>query len=222
MPGQSPSMTTRKISGLKAQTCLRSSSKSLQQPIDVVELDFRTEALAGAAAQFVQNLAGFLQGILVGNFDVALIIGAVVRHRPAERVALDAVARLSVGGADLVIPGVAPLALHPALHLLGEIARRLLQLVERLGLRTDRLAGLAVAAMPRWRRASPARRGPAAPGYRPARRRAGASSHRACGAALPAARRRRPFARRGPADPRPAAARAGPSGPAGLVPCWPC
>jgi hypothetical protein len=35
------------------------------------------------------------------------------------------------------------LALHAALHLLGKVARRLLQLVERLGLWADRLAGLA-------------------------------------------------------------------------------
>ena len=76
-------MTRRKVSGLKAQTCLRSSSKSLQQPIDVVELDFRTKALASTAAQFVQNLAGFLQRILVGDFDVALIIGSIIRQRPA-------------------------------------------------------------------------------------------------------------------------------------------
>src|SRR6202035_5127144 len=66
-------MTKRKVSGLKAQTCLRSSSKSLQQSIDVVELDFRTKALARTAAQVVQNLAGFLQSILVGDFDVPLI-----------------------------------------------------------------------------------------------------------------------------------------------------
>src|ERR1700732_1767661 len=77
-----PDMTRRKVSGLKAQTCLRSSSKSLQQSIDVVELDFRTKALARTTAQFVQNLAGFLQSILIGDFDVPLIVGSVIRQRP--------------------------------------------------------------------------------------------------------------------------------------------
>src|SRR5712691_4743654 len=97
----------RNVSGLKVEICLRSSSKSLQQPVDVVELDFGTEALAGAAAQFVQDLASFLQGILVGDFDVTLIIGAVVRHRPPERIALDPIAWQSIRGADLVVPRIA-------------------------------------------------------------------------------------------------------------------
>src|SRR5258708_24487129 len=142
MPGSPPDVTRSKVSGLKAEICLRSSSKSLQQPVDVVELDFRTEALAGATAQFVQDLTRFLQGILVGDFDVTLIIGAVVRHRPTERIALDPIARQAVGGADLVIPRAAPLSLHTPLHLLGEIAGRLLQLVQRVGFRADRLARL--------------------------------------------------------------------------------
>src|SRR5262249_44180656 len=109
-------MTRRKVSRLKAQTCVRSSSKSLQQALDVVELDFRTVALARATAQFVQNLPSFLQSILVGDFDVALIICSVIRQRPSERIALDPVTRRPVGRADVVLIRVAPLALHPALH----------------------------------------------------------------------------------------------------------
>src|ERR1700736_874223 len=99
MPGRRPGVAMRKLSGLKAEICLRSSSKSLQQPVDVVELDFRTEALASASAQFVQDLTCLLQGILVGDFNVTLIIGAVVRHRSTERISLDLITRDSLGGA---------------------------------------------------------------------------------------------------------------------------
>src|SRR5439155_7775507 len=75
---------------------------------------------------------------------VALIIGAVVGDRPAKRVALDTVARIAVGRADLIAVGVAAEVAEAALELLGEIARRLLQLVQRLALRADRLPGLAM------------------------------------------------------------------------------
>ena len=116
---------------MKAESRLRSSLKSLQQSIDIIELDFGTEALTSAAAQFIQDITGFLQSVLIGDFNVALIISAVVRHRAAERIALDLVTLLSVGRTDLVLVRVAPLALHAPLHLLREIARRLLQLIER-------------------------------------------------------------------------------------------
>src|SRR5260370_8940502 len=102
-------MGMRKVDRLKAEIRLRSSSKSLQQPVDVVELDFRTEALAGATAQFVQDLTCLLQGILVGDFNITLVIVAVVRHRSTERIALDPIARQSVCVAYLVIPRAAPL-----------------------------------------------------------------------------------------------------------------
>src|SRR5438552_6523950 len=105
MPRSSPGMTTGKVSRLKANPCLGSSSKSLQQSFDVVELDFRPEALAGPATQLVEDLASLLEGILIRDFNVALIVSAVVGHRPAERVALHPVARQPVGGADLVIAG---------------------------------------------------------------------------------------------------------------------
>src|SRR5262249_60507018 len=62
--------------------------------------------------------------------------------RASQRIALDLIARPPIGGADLVLIRVAPLTLHTALHLLSEIARRLLQLIECFGLRADRLAGL--------------------------------------------------------------------------------
>src|SRR5271166_4823147 len=118
----------------------RPSSKPFQQAVDVIELDFRAETLTGAAAQLVQDLAGLLQGILVRDLYVSLIVSAVVRHRAAERIAFDAIARIAVGGADVVIVGIS--AAEAALHLLGELARRLLQLVERFGLGPDRLAWL--------------------------------------------------------------------------------
>ena len=67
-----------RVSRLKAKNCLGSSLKSLEQPVDVVEFDFRAVALAGAPTQFVQDLARLLQRVLIGNFNVALIISAVI------------------------------------------------------------------------------------------------------------------------------------------------
>src|SRR5207245_2132893 len=69
--------------------------------------------------------------------------GAVARGGPTERVALDPAALIAVGCADLVIAGIAPAFAEALPQLLGEVARRLLQLIERLGLRPDRLARLA-------------------------------------------------------------------------------
>jgi hypothetical protein len=76
--GARPGMLRKRVGRLKAESRFRSSLKSLQQSIDIIELDFGTEALASAAAQFIQDLTGFLQSILIGDFDVALIIGAIV------------------------------------------------------------------------------------------------------------------------------------------------
>jgi hypothetical protein len=115
-------------------------SKPFQQTLDIVELDLRAVALPGPAAQFIEDLAGFLQGVLIGNLDIPLIEGTVIRHRPAEGVALDLVPRLAVGGSDIIIIRIA--AAQAALHLLGEFAGRLLQLIEGFGLRTDRFARL--------------------------------------------------------------------------------
>src|SRR5205085_3673871 len=70
-------------------------------------------------------------------------IGAVAGGRTAERVALDAAALIAIGRADLVIRGIAPALAEPLLQLLREIPRRLLQLVERFGLRPDRITRLA-------------------------------------------------------------------------------
>src|ERR1700751_3495076 len=119
----------------------RSISEPLQQPLDIIELDLRAEALSGAAPQFVENFASFLQGILVGNLDISPVQRAVVRHWPTERIAFDLVSGLAVGGRYIIIIGIT--AAQGALHLLGEFARRLLQLIERFGLGPDRCARLA-------------------------------------------------------------------------------
>src|SRR5438445_9967899 len=117
-----------------------SSSEPFQQALDVIELDLRAEPLAGAAAQLVQDLPGPLQRIQIWDLHIPLVVGTVVRHRPTERITLDRIPWCAVGGSDLVVAGID--ATQAALHLLSELTRRLLQLVERLGLGRNCFAGL--------------------------------------------------------------------------------
>src|ERR1700730_16710775 len=83
-----------------------SSSEPFQQALDVIELDLRAEALAGAAAQLVQDLPGPLQRIQIWDLHIPLVVGTVVGHRPTERVALDPIPWCAVGGSDLVAAGI--------------------------------------------------------------------------------------------------------------------
>src|SRR5258708_2255987 len=122
-------------------------SELLQQPIDVVALDLGPAALAGAAAQLVEDALGLLDGVIavgaVAHAHAAAVvdaaIGVVLRVEPAERVAVGLALTLTLAGLAAVGLAVAGLP-H---HLLGHAARRLLQLVERIGLRADGVAGLA-------------------------------------------------------------------------------
>src|SRR5260370_603723 len=114
-------------------------SESFDEPVDVIALDLGPRALAGTPSQLVENLARFLHIGLVGDLDVALIVGAVARALAARR--------LAMGGrgphaARIAAIGVA-LALAHLVHLLGHRAGGLLKLVERVGLRSDCLAGRA-------------------------------------------------------------------------------
>src|SRR5207245_1183849 len=93
-------------------------------------------------AQFIEDAARFLQNVLVRNLDVTAIIGPIIGERPAQRVALAPLAPGTVGRSDLAAR-LAQAVADLVLELRCEIARRLLQLVERVGLRTDRLAGAA-------------------------------------------------------------------------------
>src|SRR6516165_11084437 len=119
----------------------RSISKPFQQTLDIVELHLRAGAFPSAAAQLIEDLAGFLQSVLIGDLYISLIESAVVRHRPAKGVAIDLVPRLAVGGSDITIVRIA--AAEAPLHLLGEFARRLLQLIEGFGLGPNRFTRLA-------------------------------------------------------------------------------
>src|SRR6266852_6236990 len=104
------------------------SSELLQQPIDIVTLDLGPAPLAGAPTQLVEDPLGLL--------DAA--IGAILRVQPAERVALGLALTLAIPRFAAVGLAVAGLP-H---HLLGHAARGLLQLVKRVRLRADRVAGL--------------------------------------------------------------------------------
>src|SRR5439155_171084 len=117
-----------------------SSSEPFQQSLDVIELDLRAKALSGAATQLVKDLPRPLQRILIWDLHIALIVGTVARHRATERIALDPIPWCAVGGSDLVASGID--ATQAALHLLRELPRRLLQLVERLRLGRNSFAGL--------------------------------------------------------------------------------
>src|SRR3546814_10173231 len=116
------------------------SLKRPQQPFDVVALDGRPVALSGAAPQLVADLPCALQLALLRDLDVAAVQPLRAgRHRAPERVE----AGVHVAEALLLAPRLLAPALTELLHqLLGRHARALLQLVDRLALRIDRLARL--------------------------------------------------------------------------------
>src|SRR5665213_86191 len=99
---------------------------------------------AGAPAQLVQDLPCLLDGVFIGRFAHAhfgaFVDPAIVAVLGGE--AVEGIAprlRAVLGG---IAEGARIVALR---HLLGEGTRRLLQRVERLGLRPDRMAGPVVA-----------------------------------------------------------------------------
>src|SRR5581483_6529931 len=110
-------------------------SKPFQQSVDVVEFELRAAPFAGTPAQFVEDLPRFLQNVVLGDLHVALVVSALAGGWPAERIALLAIAGALVGGAVIVAVRIAAAVAELLLHLFGDVARRLLQLVERLGLR---------------------------------------------------------------------------------------
>src|SRR6266851_4566596 len=122
------------------------SSELLQQPIDIVTLDLGPAPLAGAPTQLVEDPLGLLDGVIaVGSVTHAhaaavidAAIGVILRVQPAERVALGLALTLAIPRFAAVGLAVAGLP-H---HLLGHAARGLLQLVKRVRLRADRVAGL--------------------------------------------------------------------------------
>src|SRR5438105_3669338 len=110
-------------------------SEPLQEPVDVIALDLRPRALAGAPPELVEDFARLLDIGLAGNHDVVAIGGAAGRALAAERIAIGVAARphaVRIGALGIA------LALAHLVHLLGHRARRLLELIERVGLRSDR------------------------------------------------------------------------------------
>src|SRR5262249_57235500 len=92
----------------------------LQQPLDVIELELRAEALAEAAAQLLENAPSALHIDLARHFHCHVVAVVTSTQWPAERV------RLLVG-ARLPEPSglTAGARAHHALllHLLGEVLR---------------------------------------------------------------------------------------------------
>src|SRR5579859_1188953 len=117
-------------------------SKPPQQALDVIELDHWAGTITGATAQLVEDLARFLQDAGVRDLHVALVEEVVTRQRTAERVAI-AHARIFLAVAVGVVTLRLPAVLHLVAELLGKFPRALLQLIERIALRTDRRAGVA-------------------------------------------------------------------------------
>src|SRR5215470_11923477 len=116
-----------------------SASEILQQPLDVVELELRAEALAEAAAQLLENAACALHVDLARHLDGGVVAVVAAAQRPAERVGILVGARLP-GAAGLT--GARALLL---LHHLGEALRALAHGIERTPLGIHRAVRIAFA-----------------------------------------------------------------------------
>src|SRR5690242_3778463 len=120
-------------------------SKLLQQAVDVVEFFLGTAALFGAAAQFLEDVAGALQGGFVGHLHLIAVAGpppavlaaqrvfilplafagALLPHhflRQLARALAHGIERIAFGGLRIVERALAQLALRLA-HLLAGLAQ---------------------------------------------------------------------------------------------------
>src|SRR3954451_12495812 len=87
-------------------------SISLQQPLDVIELDLRAVAVAEAAAPFFEDAADALHGDFAGDFH-RQIVELAAMQRAAERIAVAAGTLLAAGAiARAVVLAVAVARLH--------------------------------------------------------------------------------------------------------------
>src|SRR5579872_3495899 len=146
-PASAPSRTTSSasrfrwpISAPPLRTRWRPASRTspsivLQQPLEVIELDLRALRLGRAAAQLFENPAHALHVDLAGNLHRQVVGGISPAQRPAQRIALLAIALLA---ADPVAGTIAlTIAVLLLLHRL-EILRALAQGIQRLALRIYR------------------------------------------------------------------------------------
>src|SRR5262249_28256352 len=123
------------------RSAVRQDSIRLQQAIDVVELVLGPALFAGAAAQFVEDLAAALALELERHLvDARVDRVAVVAVRAAERIAFFAAAL-----ALLDLGQILAVARSAIAHLLGEIAHALLQVVQSPALRARGIARIAAA-----------------------------------------------------------------------------
>src|SRR5262249_47228100 len=117
-------------------------SEILQQPLDILKFELRAEALAEAAAQFLDDAARALRVDLTGHFDRNVVAVVAAAQRPAERVGLLLRARLAEPGGVAWARGLhALLLLHRLREILGAGPKRL----ERSALRVDRAVSIALA-----------------------------------------------------------------------------
>src|ERR1043166_5805617 len=118
------------------------SSKILQQPLDVVELELRTEAFAEAAAQLFEDAARALHVDLARHLDGGVVAVVAPAQGTAERVGVLVGARLA-GAAGLARTGT-----HLLLHHLGEPLGALAHGIDRAPLRVDGAVRVAFAERP--------------------------------------------------------------------------
>src|SRR5215510_14701206 len=119
------------------------SEPAVQQPLDVVELELRTEALAEAAAQLFQDSPRALHVDLTRHLDRRVVAVVTPAQWPAERVGLVVGARLTHPAAGLTGAGARHHAL--LLHLLCQVLGAAAQRLERTTLRPDGIIGVALA-----------------------------------------------------------------------------
>src|SRR5215510_2974515 len=119
------------------------SEPAVQQPLDVVELELRPEALAEAAAQLFQDAPRTLHVDLARHLDRRVVAVVAPAQWPAERVGLVVGARLTHASAGLTGAGARHHTL--LLHLLRQVLGAAAQRFERTALRTDRIVGIALA-----------------------------------------------------------------------------
>src|SRR5436309_14505769 len=94
----------------------RARSIVFQQPLDVIELELRAEALAEALAQLLENAACPLHVDLARHLDRGVVAVIAAAQRTAERIGILVGARLT-GTARVARARALPhLLLHPLRH----------------------------------------------------------------------------------------------------------
>src|SRR5690349_18786338 len=119
----------------------RARSIIFQQPLDVIELKLRAEALAEALAQLLENAAGPLHVDLSRHLDGGVVAVVAPTQRTAEWVGILVGACLTGAPRVARTHALSHLLLHRLRHALRALAHRL----ERAALRIHRAVGITLA-----------------------------------------------------------------------------